>query len=270
MQKKRTYFIKGMRDGIPIAMGYLAVAFTLGISAKNANMTALQAAVMSVTMHASAGEFAAISMIATNASILEMIFTEIIVNLRYILLSCSLSQKLDPKMPFFHRFFLAFDMTDEVFGVSMASAELNGGKLHPYYTYGAMAVASPGWVIGTFLGVVLGNILPGQVLNALNVALYGMFIAIIIPAAKKDKVILGLIIVTMIASSLFAVIPGIKELSSGIRIIILTLLIAGAAAFLFPIKDSIPDSEPDSNANPTSEPGSAPDSKLIKEVSANE
>ncbi|MBQ7955433.1 MAG: AzlC family ABC transporter permease [Lachnospiraceae bacterium] len=237
-QKKSTYFIKGMRDGIPIAMGYLAVAFTLGISAKNANMTGLQAAVMSVTMHASAGEFAAISMIATNAGILEMIFTEIIVNLRYILLSCSLSQKLDAKMPFFHRFFLAFDMTDEVFGISMASAELSGGKLHPYYTYGAMAVASPGWVLGTFLGVVLGNVLPISVLNALNVALYGMFLAIIIPAAKKNKIILGLIIVTMLASSLFAVLPVVRELSSGIRIIILTLLIAGAAAFLFPIKET--------------------------------
>ncbi len=237
MQKKSTFFIKGMRDGIPIGMGYLAVAFTLGISAKNAGLTAFQAAVMSITMHASAGEFAAITMIATNASILEMIFTEVIVNLRYILLSCSLSQKLDIKMPFFHRFFLAFDMTDEVFGVSMASAELNGGKLHPYYTYGAMSVASPGWVVGTFLGVALGNILPGQVLNALSVALYGMFIAIIIPPAKKSKVILGLIVVTMLASSLFTVLPGIKELSSGIRIIILTLLIAGGGALLFPIKE---------------------------------
>lgn len=237
MQKKSTYFIKGMRDGIPIAMGYLAVAFTLGISAKNANMTAFQAALMSVTMHASAGEFAAISMLSSSAGILEMIFTEIIVNLRYILLSCSLSQKLDSKMPFFHRFFLAFSMTDEVFGVSMASAGLNNGKLHPFYTYGAMAVASPGWVLGTVFGVLLGNVLPSSVLSALNVALYGMFIAIIIPPAKKDKVIGGLIAITMAASSLFSVLPVIRELSSGIRIIILTLLIAGSAAFLFPVKE---------------------------------
>lgn len=262
MQKKSTFFIKGMRDGIPIGMGYLAVAFTLGISAKNAGLSAIQAAVMSVTMHASAGQFAAITMIATNASILEMIFTEIIVNLRYILLSCSLSQKLDTKMPFFHRFFLAFDMTDEVFAVSMASAELNGGKLHPYYTYGAMSVASPGWVIGTFLGVALGNILPGPVLNALSVALYGMFIAIIIPPAKKSKIILGLIVVTMIASSLFTVIPGIKELSSGVRIIILTLLIAGGGAILFPIKEDGTPDEPDHREPLTEAVG--------KEVGANE
>lgn len=231
--KKSTVFLKGMKDGIPIAMGYLAVAFTLGIAAKNANMTGLQAAVMSFSMHASAGEFAAITMIATQAGFLEMVFTEIVVNLRYILMSCAFSQKLDAKMPFYHRFFLAFDMTDEIFGISMATE----GKLNPFYTYGAMAVALPGWVSGTFLGVVLGNILPSQVLSALNIALYGMFLAIIIPAAKKSRVISGLIIVTMLASTLFAVLPGIRELSSGIRIIILTLLIAGAAAFLFPIKE---------------------------------
>jgi len=100
-----------------------------------------------------------------------------------------------------------------------------------------MAVASPGWVLGTFLGVILGNVLPASVSNALNLALYGMFIAIIIPAAKKSRVIFGLIIVTMLASGLFSVLPVVCELSSGIRIIILTLLIAGAAAFLFPIKE---------------------------------
>ncbi len=236
-EKQSTFFIKGMKDGIPIAMGYLAVAFTLGISAKNAELSALEAAIMSVTMHASAGQFAAITMITASVSIPEMFITEIIVNLRYILLSCSLSQKLNPKMPFFHRFFLAFCMTDEVFGVSMASARLNAGKLHPCYTYGAMAVASPGWVIGTVLGVILGNILPAGVLSALSVALYGMFLAIIIPAAKKDRIILGLILVTMIASCLFTYLPLVSQLSSGIRIIILTLLIAGAAAFLFPIKE---------------------------------
>lgn len=238
--KKSTFFIKGMRDGIPIAMGYLAVAFTLGITARNVGMTGLQAALMSFTMHASAGQYAAITMIAAKAGALEMIFTEIVVNLRYVLMSCSLSQKLDSKMPFLHRLGLAFCMTDEVFGISMASAELNSGKLNPYYTYGAMAVASPGWVVGTFLGVVMGNILPPSISNALNLALYGMFIAIIIPAAKKSRVILGLIIVTMIASGLFSVLPVISTLSSGIRIIILTLLIAGAAAFLFPIKEELP------------------------------
>lgn len=232
--KRSTYFLKGMKSGIPIALGYFAVAFTLGIAAKNAGMTGLQAAVMSVTMHASAGQFAAISMIAGGAGFVEMICTQIIVNLRYILMSCSLSQKLDEKMPFFHRLFLAFDITDEIFGVSMAVE----GKLRPFYTYGVMSVASPGWVLGTYFGVVTGNILPYQVSNALNIALYGMFLAIIIPPAKKNRVIAGLIVVTMLLSSLFAILPVVKNLSSGIRIIILTILVAGVAAILFPEKES--------------------------------
>lgn len=232
-QKNHLIFIKGMKDGLPIALGYAAVAFTMGIAAKNVGMSALQAAFMSFTLHASAGEFAAITMISARAGLLEMIFTEIVVNLRYILMSCAFSQKLDHKMPFYHRFFLAFDMTDEIFGISMATE----GKLNPFYTYGAMALALPGWVCGTYLGVVLGNVLPAQIVSALSIALYGMFLAVIIPAAKKSRLIGILIIITMAASTLFTVLPGIRELSSGIRIILLTLLIAGAAAFLFPIHD---------------------------------
>ena len=232
-KKRTTYFLKGMRDGLPIGMGYMAVAFTMGIACRNAGMTVYQSGFMAFLLHASAGEFAAISMIVAQAGILEMIFTQFVINLRYILMSCSLSQRLDAKMPFYHRFLLAFALTDEIFGISMSMP----GKLEPFYNYGALTVAVPGWVAGNVLGLLLGNILPVQVVNALGIALYGMFLAVIIPAAKKNRVILGLIIVTMLASSLFAVLPGIRELSSGIRIIILTVLIAGAAAFLFPIKE---------------------------------
>lgn len=233
MKNNRKWFKRGMRNGIPIFLGYLCVSFTLGIAAKNVGLSALQATIMSFTVNASAGEFSAFGVIAAGASYLEMAVTELIVNLRYILMSCSLSQKIDPAAPFWHRLLIAFDVTDEIFGVSIAVE----GKLNPYYTYGVIAVAAPGWALGTCFGVICGNIMPGRVLSAMSVALYGMFIAVIIPPAKKNKIIAGLIVVSMSASMLFTYIPGIKEISSGLRIIILTVVIAGLAAVLFPVKE---------------------------------
>lgn len=229
----REWFLKGMKDGIPIGMGYFAVAFTLGIAAKKAGMTALQAALMSATMHASAGQFAAIGMIAAGSTYLELAVTALIVNLRYMLMSSSLSQKIRMDKPFFHRFLVAYDVTDEIFGISMAVK----GKLHPCYTYGAMSVASPGWVLGTFLGAIFGMILPGRVLSALNVALYGMFLAIVIPPAKNSRVIAGVVLASMVASTLFTCLPVIRQISSGFQIIILTIVVAGIWAVFFPIKE---------------------------------
>lgn len=229
----REWFLKGMKDGIPIGMGYFAVAFTLGIAAKKAGMTALQAALMSATMHASTGQFAAIGMIAAGSTYLELAVTALIVNLRYMLMSSSLSQKIRMDKPFFHRFLVAYDVTDEIFGISMAVK----GKLHPCYTYGAMSVASPGWVLGTFLGAIFGMILPGRVLSALNVALYGMFLAIVIPPAKNSRVIAGVVLASMVASTLFTCLPVIRQISSGFQIIILTIVVAGIWAVFFPIKE---------------------------------
>jgi Predicted branched-chain amino acid permease (azaleucine resistance) len=147
-------------------------------------------------------------------------------------MSCSLSQKLDSEAPFFHRLLVAYGVTDEIFGVSMHVA----GKLNPFYTYGLICIAAPGWILGTLLGVISGNILPARILSALSVALYGMFIAIIIPPTRKDKVIAGLVVVSMMASLLFTYLPFISKISAGFRIIILTVIIAGIAAVLFPIK----------------------------------
>lgn len=230
---RKITFMAGVKDGIPICLGYLAVSFTFGIMAKNSNLSVWEAVLISATNLTSAGQFAGLSLITASSSYMEMAFTQLIINLRYCLMSCALSQKLDVQTPFFHRFFIAYGVTDEIFGVSISLED----KLHPFYSYGAISVAAPGWVIGTFLGIVSGNILPERVISALSVALYGMFIAIIIPPAKENKVLAGIIIISMIASSIFTYTPVICRISSGFRIIILTLIIAGIAAILFPRAD---------------------------------
>lgn len=228
----RTAFKQGMTDGIPIALGYMAVSFTFGIMAKDAGLTAFQAVLLSLTNLTSAGQFAGLGIIVASSSYLEMAFTQLVINLRYCLMSCALSQKLDLKAPFFHRFFIAYGNTDEIFGI----CSCREGKLDPFYCYGAISVASPGWAFGTFLGVLSGSILPARILSALGVALYGMFIAVIIPPAKTDKIIRGIVLASMAVSLVFTIIPVLNQISSGFRIILLTLLIAGTAAVLFPIK----------------------------------
>ena len=229
----RKIFLKGLRDGIPIAMGYLAVAFTLGIAAANIDMTAFQSFLMSFGMLASAGEYAAIILIGSAAWILEMIATTLIINLRYFLMSCSLSQKLSPEEPMWKRMLLAWFVTDELFGISSAVE----GYLNPVYTYGAAAVSVAGWCLGTVLGVVAGDILPVRLASAMNVALYGMFLAIIIPPARKSRFMAVLITLSMLLSLVFSKAPVISEISEGFRIIILTVVTAGAAAFIRPVEE---------------------------------
>lgn len=226
-------YIDGMRDGIPIALGYLAVSFSLGIAAKNAGITALQATIMSLTNSTSAGEFAAISAICAGSTYLEMALMQFVINLRYMLMSCALSQKINSSFSVPYRLIMGFGVTDEIFGISVARKN----KLNPFYTYGAMSLAIPAWALGTFLGVVVGNVLPANIVSALSVALYGMFIAIIIPPARENKVLAVVIVASMIASYLFATLPVVKEISSGMRVIILTVVIAGIAATLFPVED---------------------------------
>lgn len=227
------WYKKGIRDGIPIALGYFAVAFTLGIVAKKAGLTAFQAGLTSALTNASAGGYAGFTLIAAGASYLEVALTELIVNARYLLMSCALSQKLDPNTSLLHRALIAFDVTDEIFGISVSVT----GTLNPFYNYGAMSVAIPGWALGTVFGVITGNILPASLVSALSVGLYGMFLAIIIPPAKKSKVIAGLIIISMTLSFAFANLPVLSNISSGIRVIILTVAISLAAALLFPVKE---------------------------------
>lgn len=227
------FFKKGVRDGIPIFLGYLAVSFTFGIAAKAAGVSAGEAVLMSATNLTSAGQFAALDIIAGSAPYFEMAITQLIINLRYCLMSSALSQKISHKMPFWHRFIMSFGVTDEIFSLMINA----NGKLSPFYSYGIMSVAIPGWTFGTLLGIVSGGLLPERILSALSVALYGMFISAIIPASRKNKVIAGIVTISMISSFAFAKLPLLKDISSGFRIIILTLVIAGVAAILFPIKE---------------------------------
>lgn len=226
-------YIGGLKSGVPIAMGYFAVSFTLGIAARKVGMTAFQATLMSFTNSTSAGEFAALSTIAAGASYLEMAVMQFVINLRYMLMSCALSQKIDHSFSVVHRFLMGFGVTDEIFGVSISV----DGKLNPYYTYGAMSLAIPAWSLGTMFGVLMGSVLPGNVVSALSIALYGMFIAIIIPPARDNQILAVLVPVSMVISFGFSKLPYLNHISAGTKVIILTILIAGVAAVLFPIKE---------------------------------
>lgn len=226
----RKWFLRGMRDGIPICMGYFAVSFALGVAARNVGMDAAQATIMSALLVASAGEFAAITLIGASAGVIEMVLTTIVINLRYLLMSCSLTQKLAPNIRPAHRLCLAYCITDEIFGLSVSVP----GYLCPYYTYGITFISVAGWCAGTLIGAIAGNILPVAAANALSVAMYGMFLAIIIPPGRQDHFILGLVAISMGASWLFTVLPVISTIGSGFQTIILTIVIAGIAAVVRP------------------------------------
>lgn len=223
-------FQHGMRDGSPIALGYFAVAFTLGIAAKKAGLSAIQALAASALNNASAGEYAGFALIAAGSTYLETAIMTLVVNARYLLMSCSLSQKLKPNTPLRHRMLIAYDVTDEIFGICVAQP----GYLNPWYAYGAIVVAIPGWALGTFFGVIMGNILPTRVVSALSVGLYGMFLAIIIPPARKNRVIAGVVAIGFAASFLVNRLPLFAGLSTGIKTIALTVALALLAAVLFP------------------------------------
>ncbi len=229
----RSEFMRGMRHGWPIGVGYFAVSFALGIAARNAGFTALQASVMSAACTASAGEFGGVTVAAAGGTFLEMALMELVVNARYLLMSCALTQKLEPKLGTLHRMILANFVTDEIFGLSAAVP----GKLNPFYTYGIISVSWPGWIIGTCLGVIMGNVLPANVVSALSVGLYGMFLAIIIPPMKKDRAVALCVAGGFALSWLFNTLPALAAVSAGTRTILLTVAIASAAALLFPVKE---------------------------------
>ena len=227
-------FSAGLRDGTPIGLGYLAVSFSLGIAVKNAGLSWFQGFLASWLCTTSTGEYAVFSLMAAGTTILEVAFVTLIINARYLLMSCAISQRVDPAMPFWHRFAVAFHLTDELFGIAIA----RNGKLNPYYSYGAFLTAVPGWAVGTALGTVVGSVLPPCLVSAMSVALYGMFIALFVPPARQNRVIGGIVVVCFAASFASVTLPVIRDLSEGMRIILLTLILASAAALLFPRHDS--------------------------------
>ncbi len=230
---KRQWFLKGMRAGVPICMGYFAVAIALGIAARSAGINSLAAAITSLLINASAGEYIGFSLIAAGATYVEVALMEAVANARYLLMSASLSQKLEPTTRWWERLLLGFTVTDEIFGVSISLL----GKLSPYFTFGAFCVATVGWTSGTFVGAVLGNILPARILSALAVGLYGMFISVFIPEAKKNRIVAALVAISFLLSFVCEKLPFVRDISEGIRIIILTVVISLAAAVFFPIKE---------------------------------
>ena len=231
MEKKASMFIQGMRDGIPIGLGYLAVAFSLGISAKNAGINAVQGFVMSWLGMASAGEYAAITVIAANAPYLEMAIISLVTNARYFLMSFALSQRLSPDLGIGHRLLIGYSITDELFGIAIAQPK----PLDPTYSYGSYMVAVPSWAAGTALGITAGNILPDRLVSALSVSLFGMFLAVIVPPAKKDRAVMLFVILGFILSFVLQRIELLSVLSAGGRTIILTIALSAAAAALFPV-----------------------------------
>lgn len=224
---------EGMRDGVPIGAGYFVVAFSLGIVARNAGLTPWEGFVASFLNNASAGEYAGFTLMAANASYFELAVVTLIANARYLLMSTALSQRFSPKTGTLHRVLVGFDVTDELFGIAIARP----GTVDPFYSYGAFVPALLGWSVGTALGIVMGNVLPARAVSALSVALYGMFLAIIIPPARKSRVVLGCVVVSFLASLVFSVAPFVATLSAGTRTIILTVAISSIAALLFPVSD---------------------------------
>lgn len=227
-------FKKGLKDGIPIALGYISVSFTFGLQAVNGDLSWWQAVLVSLTNLTSAGQFAGLDiMIRGGGFWFEMACTQLIINLRYALMSVSLSQKADDSLRGIHRFIAGFGITDEIFVVSMG----NKGNVSNFYMYGLIILPLLGWVSGTFLGAVAGQILPEIVRSALSIAIYGMFIAIIIPPAKKNKAVLKVIIIAVSLSCAFKWLPLLNQVSSGFVIIICTLIAATVGAIFFPIKE---------------------------------
>ena len=224
-------FLNGIKDGFPICLGYLSVSFGIGLVATKGGMTVFQAVMLSLTNLTSAGQAAGIEVIAAGGTLAEIALTQFVINLRYALMGLSLSQKLAPSFSTPKRLLAAYGITDEVFGVSSAHA----GKLYPSYMYGMILVATAGWTAGTFLGATAGEVLPASVTDALGIMLYGMFIAIIIPAARKDHKIFCVILIAVGCSLVFRYL--LPTVTSGFAVIFSSLIAAVVGALLFPISE---------------------------------
>lgn len=224
-------FLKGIKAGLPISLGYFVVAFTIGIAARNVGFSPLQAGLMSFMMHASAGEFAALNVIATSGGYLTMIITSLVVNIRYVLMSCSLSQRLPPDTPLRRRLLLSYFVTDELFGLACAEPM----PLSTSFYFGMVVIASPGWALGTICGAAISAGLPASLTSALSIALYAMFISVIVPASKAFRPIAFVVVGSMAMSFLCSVLPYVREISSNFRMIILTVVIAAVAAIVHPV-----------------------------------
>lgn len=224
-------FTKGLRDGIPIALGYLSVSFGFGILAVGVGLSVAQAVGISASNLTSAGQVAGLSVIAAGGGYLEMALTQLVINLRYSLMALSLSQKLDDRFNTPHRLLVSFGITDEIFAVASAQE----GKLNPKYMYGLILIAFLGWTLGTLLGAAAGRILPTALTDAMGIVLYAMFLAIFIPPMRESK---GVLLVVIIAVGCSLVLEyGLPFVSDGFAVIIAAVIAAAVGALLFPVED---------------------------------
>ena len=224
-------FFKGLRDGIPIALGYLSVSFGFGILCVNLGLSVLVASGISLSNLTSAGQVAGVQIIAAGGTLIEMVLTQLVINLRYSLFAISLSQKLDSSFTTPHRILASFGITDEIFAVSYAQE----GKVKPSYMYGVILISATGWVMGTFLGAALGQILPESLSAAMGIMLYGMFLAIFVPPARKDRGVLIAVIAAAMCSIMFNTV--LTFVSGGFAVIISALASAAICAWLFPVAE---------------------------------
>lgn len=223
----------GLRDGIPIAAGYFSVSFTFGMLAVQDGISPFHAVLISLLNLTSAGQFAGLTVIVSGASLLEMALTQLVINIRYALMSVSLSQKLDSSVKTFQRMLIAYGNTDEIFAVASSKP----GSVGSRYMYGLIFLPVLGWVGGTLTGAVASTLLPAAVISALGVALYGMFIAIVVPVANESREVLIVVGAALVFSTAFYYLPVLQEISSGFTIIICTVAAAGIGAVLFPVKE---------------------------------
>lgn len=223
----------GVGRGLPVGMGYFSVSFGFGAMAVVQGVKALDATLISITNLTSAGQFAGLTLIVASATLWEMVLTQLIINSRYALMSLALSQRMGEKIGFFPRLLIAFFNTDEIFALAMARME----PLTVPFLLGLGTLPIIGWSLGTLCGALAGSVLPMNIRAALGVMLYGMFIAIVVPPAKQDKKILASVVIALIFSCLFAWLPYLKNVSSGITIVVCTAATAAICALLFPIEE---------------------------------
>lgn len=226
-------FKKGLCDGIPIALGYLSVSFSFGILCSKGGMRILGAILISLTNLTSAGQLAGVGIIFALGSLSEMALAQLIINLRYALMSVSLSQKADETFNTIRRMIVSFGITDEIYAVAASQK----GLITPKYMYGLMLLPIVGWTGGTALGAVAGDMLPADIVNALGIALYAMFIAIVLPPATQHKGVLVCALISAAISCVLAYFPFFEFISGGFAIIICAVVAAVIAAILFPVKD---------------------------------
>ncbi len=225
-------FFRGLRAGIPIGIGYLSVSFTFGIMAVSYGLSWWQALLVSMTTVTSAGQLAGVEIMRFPGLYFDLLLSQLTINLRYSFMSIAVSQKADSKFKGIYRWLLGFFMTDEIFAV--ASNERNVTRAF----FSGLAIAPYiGWSLGTLLGAVLGNILPGALMSALSLAIYGMFIAIVVPEVKGEWSIAAVAGVALVLSCIFEYLPLLSSVGSGIAISICAVVAAAFGAILFPVRE---------------------------------